>query len=97
MPAFIILSSQTVSDKLESVQRQAIRIIYDCSVGVEDVMERERIETLQARRTRACLSFANRTVNLRFGRRWFPINPNSRDARTTTRRKFEEKIPRTES
>ena len=85
-----------IADKLESVQRQAIRIIYGWRAGVDELMEQNKIETLQARRTRACLSFANRNVNTEFGRRWFPLNRTERDARATTRRKYEEKIPRTE-
>ena len=85
------LIPQYMSDKLESVQRQSLKIIYWWNRSIEDVMEVEQIETLKARRTRACLSFANRNLNNRFGSRWFPKNPVSREARTTTRRVYEEK------
>ena len=85
-----------MSDKLESVQRQAIRIIHGWNINIEDVMEREGIDSLQDRRTKACLAFANRAVKSRFGQKWFPRNPAARGARQTTRRIYEEKKARTE-
>ena len=90
------LIPQYIANKLESVQRQAVKIMFGWSRDVHEIMETEEIETLQTRRTRACLNFANRNINSNFGRRWFPENPTERRARTTTRRNYEERIPRTE-
>ena len=61
-----------------------------------EIMDTEGIETLKTRRVRACLAFASRAVNTRFGLKWLPRNPTTRDARTTTRREFQEVQPRTE-
>ena len=90
------LIPQYIANKLETVQRQAIKIMFGWSRDVEEIMQSEEIETLQARRTRACLNFANRNVSNGFGERWFPLNPAERQARHTTRRLYEERIPRTE-
>ena len=86
-----------ISNKLESVQRQAIKIMFGWSRRVEEIMETEDIETLKERRTRACLNFAIRNLkSVRFGARWFPLNMVERNVRPTTRRTYEEKKPRTE-
>ena len=86
-----------MADKLESVQRQAFKIVFGWARDIGEIMETEGLETLQARRTRACLSFANRNLSSsRFGQRWFPRNQADRDARTTTRRVYEERKLRTE-
>ena len=90
------LIPQYMSDKLESVQRQAVKIMFGLGRRVEEIMEKEGIETLKVRRTRACLAFANRALSTEYGRRWFPRSQITREARSTTRRTFEEIKPRTE-
>ena len=74
-----------------------MKIIYGWSVNYDGLLENGTIEELQSRRRAACLRFANRALaSSRFGSRWFPKNPVSREARTTTRRVYKERLPRTE-
>ena len=86
-----------MSDKLEQVQRQAMKIVYGWGVDYQGLLDTGIIKTLKQRRTEACLRFANRALfNPRFGNRWFPLNEVDRDARTTTRRTYKEDKYRTE-
>ena len=88
---------QYMSDRLERLQKQAIRIIYGPGVDYNRLVSSGVLETLEERRTKACIRFANRAVlNPRFGDRWFPRNPAQREARNTTRRVYDERKCRTE-
>ena len=91
------LIPQYVSDKLESVQKQAIKIIYGWGVDYGKLLEDGLLEALEKRRKDACLRFARKAVISEiFGSRWFPPNPASRDARESTRRPFLERRAKTE-
>lgn len=60
-------------EKLESIQRHALRICFGNGRQVEDVMEENGIETLADRRRRKCDAFVAKAVNNeRFSDRWFP-------------------------
>ena len=86
-----------LSDKLESVQKQCMKIIYGWNINYQEMVDDGTIQTLASRREEACLRFANRAAaSERFSDRWFPRNTASRDARPTTRRKYEEKKHKTE-
>ena len=85
-----------MSDKLESVQRQALKIIYGWNYNIDELYDNEIIETLYDRREKKSLHFANKAKETeRFGK-WFPRNTNYRNVRDSTRRVFHEKQCRTE-
>ena len=91
------LIPEYLSNKLETVQRQAIKIIYGPSVNYDSIVERGLIETLKSRRETAVLKFANKVVNSpRFGQEWFTLTNIPREARQSTRNRYIEKQVRTE-
>ena len=86
-----------IADKLEGVQRHALRIIYGKNSDIDAVMAVKSIEKLSDRRNKKCLDFALKAVNTeRFGKRWFPENNIERAARQTTRKRYVEKFTRHE-
>ena len=86
-----------MADKRELIQKRAIKIIYGQCINYEESVNDGTIETLESRRTKKSLNFALRnTSSVRFGHKWFPANMVERDARRTTRDKFQEKRCRTE-
>ena len=80
------------SEKLEKVQRHAMRIIYGNEGDIGEIMERKGIETLKNRRDKKCLDFALKAANSdRFGKKWFVESNSERNVRETTRRRYVEK------
>ena len=91
------LIPQYMSDKLEQLQRRAMRIIFGPGTDVETLIENGTVETLRQRRESACIKFAQKaSMSVRFGRKWFPRNEGGRTVRDGTRRKFIERHCRTE-
>ena len=86
-----------MSDKLEQVQRQALRIIYGWEVDIVALIENGTIEELSKRREDNSKKFALKALSSeRFGGRWFPRNNSQRKVRGTTRRNFKEKNHKTD-
>ena len=86
-----------LSDRLESVQKQSMKIIFGWGVNYQDLLEEGIIEPLATRRRKACIRFANKAASsMRFGSRWFPRNQTEREARSSTRRIYQGKNNRTE-
>ena len=85
-----------LSNKLESIQRQALRIIYGYNLNYERLLEDGRVETLSSRREKDALQFALKNCNNPRFSRWFPVNNNARDARSSTRRFYLERQCRTD-
>ena len=91
------LIPEYLSERLERVQKQVMRIIFGWTRDYSGLVEDGTIEKLSTRRENNCLKFALNNCNTeRFGRRWFPRNTTERLARCTTRRKYVEKAYRTE-
>ena len=91
------LIPEYLSDRLELLQKQALKIIYGPGVAYRAMVESGVIETLASRREAVCLKFALKASETeRFGTKWFPLNENTREARGTTRRKYAERANRTE-
>ena len=64
--------TKNLSEKLESMQRQALRIIYGWDANIEQVMAARGIETLFERREKSLLNFALKNEHKeRYGKRWF--------------------------
>ena len=82
-----------LSDKLESVQRQAMKIIFGRDVDYNSLVEDEIIEPLYKRREDSILKFAIKASNTtRFGTRWFTRVPNiPTELRPGIRKTFVEK------
>ena len=85
-----------VSDRLESVQKQAYKIIYGWNVDYNQMVEDGQVETLAARRLENCLRFANRNKDTERFKKWFPLAPNPRVVRQSTRRTYQETKANTE-
>ena len=91
------LIPQYMSNKLEQVQRQALKIIYGNGTDIASLLENGTVETLERRREIACIKFARKTsASARFGSKWFPRNMVEREARQGTRRTFMERKCKTE-
>ena len=92
------LIPQYMADRLELVQRQALRIIYGRGMEYENMVNGGEIETLAERREKACLRFATKAAaSERFGEKWFRKKEDTGPTvRTKTRRKYYERKCRTE-
>ena len=61
-----------MADRLEAIQRQALRIIYGHNTDIDDIMSVKNIKTLSDRREETMLRFALKNENKsRYGKRWF--------------------------
>ena len=88
-----------LSDKLERIQRQALRIIYGWDKDITTLMEVKNISTLEERRKKALLHFALKNEHTeKFGQRWFKpvLNSSTRNIRNSTREKYSVPYCRTE-
>ena len=90
--------SKELSDKLEGMQRQAMRIILGHEGDIRQKMDNKGVELLADRREEAILRFALKSENNpRYGHKWFtPTQQGDRSVRATTRSKYVEKRCRTE-
>ena len=92
------LISNDMAEKLEGMQRQAMRIIYGWDGNIRDKMENKGIESLQDRREEMVLKFALKNEkNQKYGQKWFKKSEETnREARSTTRKKYQEQFCRTD-
>ena len=78
-----------MSKKLESVQKQAAKIIFGHSIDYQELLGAGKMESLKGRREKEIQKFANKAINDdRFVKKWFPENTCLRDARFSTRRNY---------
>ena len=87
------------SDKLESIQRHALRIIYGYQCNIDEVMTAKCIKKLEDRREESLLNFALKNEHTeKFGQRWFKpvLNSSTRNIRNSTREKYSVPYCRTE-
>ena len=80
----------SLSNKLESLQRRALRIIYGWNIDIDDIMNIKCIEDLSTRRKSAVLNFALKNeLKERFGKRWFTeTKPSDRPRRNGLTEKY---------
>ena len=91
------LIPEYLSEKLESVQKQALKIIFGHDVDYDELVTNGTIETLKDRREQALLRFALKAASSdRFGPAWFTENKEARDLRASTMSKYVEKHYSTE-
>ena len=85
---------RNLTEKLERIQRQALKIIYGWDKDIGAIMKIKDIPTLEERREKALLQFALKNEEKeRYGKRWFKKSEETdREVRGTTRRKY--KIPK---
>ena len=61
-----------LSNKLEAIQRQALKIIYGWETNIEELMKIKGIETLYERREKAVINFALKNEHVgKYGKKWF--------------------------
>ena len=87
-----------LAEKLEKIQRQALKIIYGWDEDIGRIMEVKGIETLEERREKKVLSFALKNEEKeRFGKKWFKKSLEThREVREGTRSKYRMPLCRTE-
>ena len=87
-----------LSEKLERIQRQALKIIYGWDEDVGRVMEVKNIETLEKRREKNILNFALKNEEKeRFGKKWFSKSVvTQREVREGTRSRYRMPVCRRE-
>ena len=87
-----------LSEKLERIQRQALKIIYGWEEDVGRIMEVKNLEALEKRREKNILNFALKNEEKeRFGKRWFSTSVvTHREVREGTRSKYRMPVCRTE-
>ena len=69
------LLTKNEKDKIEKLQRSALRIIYGFNLSYDKLLSISCIETLQSRRNNAIKSFPCKNLkNVRFGKKWFEVN-----------------------
>ena len=87
-----------LSNKLESVQKQALKIIFGWDKDYNEIIASGEISTLAERRKEATLNFAIKTAaSPRFGPLWFKKSPETEvEVRPTTRKHYVERFCRTE-
>ena len=92
------LIPEYISDRLEAVQKQAMKIIYGWEYPYQKLLDDGVIEPLKERRIEAMKKFANKVADSpRFGPDWLKLNTvEERAVRTTTRNKYLEGKVRTE-
>ena len=91
------LIPEYVSDRLESVQKQAMKIIFGFNIDYANLVENGTIEPLKVRRTNASLAFALKASQLPRFQYWFKQAQSwDREVRQTTRRTYVERKCRTE-
>ena len=89
---------QYLSDRLEALQRRALRIIFGWNVDIGTVMAARNIDTLQERREAAVLKFALKNERIeKYGGKWFEKNEDVEvGLRPGTRNTYKEQLCRTE-
>ena len=91
-------SEMCIRDRLETVQKQAMKIIFGWDIDYDKLVQDGTIETLSKRRDDNVIKFALKaTQSPRFGPAWFKETPiTDREVRESTRLKYVEKFSRTE-
>ena len=93
------LLTKSQENQLERLQRHAVRLCYGHDSPIGEIMDRECIESLAARRERRCDAFVKKSAsNTRFRESWFPLRPpvpwdirerrGIKEIAATTRRRF---------
>lgn len=76
-----------LSEKIENLQKMALKIIFGHSRSYVNLLELAGLVTLEERRNNAIEKFAVKSLNKRFSGRWFEEN-DSRGLRHTERLKI---------
>ena len=72
-PTYHSLLTVTQSSQLEALQKRTCKIIFGIDVSYQSLIDSGKIEALDARRKRLCLSFAKKAAsNELFAEKWFP-------------------------
>ena len=80
-----------MSNQIERLQAQSLKIIHGFDKSYSEVLELSGNETLEARRSKALSSFANKSLNGQFSH-WFPLNEGA--GRTRESLKYKEEYAR---
>ena len=96
VPAYHPLLSATETANLESLQKRALKIVFDARFSYRESLALANISTLKDRREELTRKFAYSSLkNTRYTDGWFPQKP-TRHYETRKQRPYLEKKPRTE-
>jgi hypothetical protein len=70
------------SERIERLQSQSLKIIYGFDLSYRKLLEKTGLETLESRREKASLKFAEKCLAGKFSH-WFPPNETARITRGT--------------
>ena len=68
--------AQYQKNRLESVQKKCLKAIYGFDLTYEELLEKAELETLEVRRKKAIMKFAEKTSRNPQFAHWFPRNEN---------------------
>ena len=71
------------SKKLEDMQKRCLKSIYGYNKSYEELLQEADLETLEERRSKAILKFAQKTAKNQQFYHWFPKNPNRQSDRNS--------------
>ena len=86
--------SKEQSEKLESLQKRALKIVYGFGFTYEDLLTKAGMQKLQERREDACLKFAKKLSSSDRFRSYFPLNDQCRQV-TRNKKTYIEEYART--
>ena len=94
-PVFHPMLTDGMSQRLESLQRRALQIIYGFDRRYEDILAITGLEKLDDRREKACLAFANKLVQSERFKVWFPeVERDGVASNLRSGKKYQEKFAR---
>ena len=72
-PTYHSLLTKTQSEKIEALQKRALKIIYGVESSYDEQLKNGIVERLSDRRETLCCNFAKKaSLSDRFGNKWFP-------------------------
>ena len=72
-PTYHAMLNKVLSNRLEALQRRAMKIIYGTERSYDDIIEKCNIERLDNRREEIFVRFAKKAAaSANFGTKWFP-------------------------
>ena len=96
-PVYHPMLTKDMTNRLEGLQRRALRIIYGFDKSHEELLVLTGLETLEERRVHACYSFASKMASSPKFQEWFPrTDTDAAGPNLRTKKLFVEEFARTD-
>ena len=86
--------AQYQANRLENIQKKCLRSIYGSQLSYAELLSRSGLDTLEDRREKAILKFAQKAASNPQFSHWFPTNTNRSSQRNG--KKYEEKFAKSD-